>query len=116
VRLGTTPFDWVVYGLLIAQLATGVALAVRYPWGSSWFAAAAAPYLWSLARLQPDVAVAGAMPLLVRAHIVGAWLLLAAFPFSRLVHILLVPIPYLWRAPQVIRWYGRPAVASGRKP
>jgi nitrate reductase gamma subunit len=116
VRLGTTPFDWIVYALLLAQLATGIALAMLYPVGSSWFAAAAAPYLWSLARLQPDVTVAAAMPLVVRLHIVGAWLLLAVFPFSRLVHVLSVPIPYLWRAPQVVRWYARPAVAQGRKP
>jgi nitrate reductase gamma subunit len=116
VRLGTTRFDWVVYALLLAQIGTGVALAVLYPVGSSWFAAAAAPYLWSLVGLQPDVTLAAAMPLLVRAHIVGAWLLLAVFPFSRLVHVLVVPVPYLWRAPQVVRWYGRPAVASGRKP
>ena len=116
VRLGTTRRDWVVCALLLVQIGTGVALAVLYPWGSSWFAAAAAPYLWSLVRLQPDVTLAAAMPVLVRIHIVGAWLLLAVFPFSRLVHLLVVPIPYLWRAPQVIRWYERPAVASGRKP
>jgi nitrate reductase gamma subunit len=116
VRLGTSRLDWLVYALLFAQLATGVGLAMRYPWGSSWFAAAAAPYLWSLTRLQPDVTRVAAMPLLVRAHIVGAWLLLAVFPFSRLVHILVVPNPYLWRAPQVIRWYDHPAEASGRKP
>jgi nitrate reductase gamma subunit len=115
VRRATTALDWIVYAMLLAQLATGVSLAVRYPWGASWFAAAAAPYLWSLVRLQPDVTFAAAMPLLVRLHIVGAWLLLAVFPFSRLVHIVVVPIPYLWRAPQVVRWYGRPAVASGRK-
>jgi nitrate reductase gamma subunit len=116
VRLGTSRLDWVVYALLFAQIATGVALAVRYPYGSSWFAAAASPYLWSLLLLQPDVTLVAAMPLLVRAHIVGAWLLVALFPFSRLVHVLVVPIPYLWRAPQVVRWHGRPAVASGRKP
>jgi nitrate reductase gamma subunit len=116
VRLGTGWLDWVVYVLLLAQIATGVALAVRYPAGSSWFAAAASPDLWSLARLQPDVTLAAAMPLLVRAHIVGAWLLVAVFPFSRLVHVLAVPIPYLWRRPQVVRWYERPAVAAGRKP
>lgn len=116
VRLGTSWLDWVLYALLLAQIGTGVALAVLYPWGSSWFAAAAAPYLWSLVRLQPDVTLVAAMPLLVRAHIVGAWLLVAVFPFSRLVHIVSVPNPYFWRAPQVIRWYGRPAVATGRKP
>lgn len=115
VRLGTSRLDWIVYALLLAQIGTGVSLAVRYPWGSSWFAAAASPYLWSLARLQPDATLVAAMPLLVRVHIVGAWLLLAVFPFSRLVHILLVPNPYLWRAPQVVRWYSRPAVASERK-
>jgi nitrate reductase gamma subunit len=91
-------------------------VAIRYPFGSSWFAAAATPYLWSLARLQPDVTLVAAMPLLVRLHIIGAWMLVAVFPFSRLVHILAVPNPYLWRPPQVVRWYGRPAVMSGRKP
>jgi nitrate reductase gamma subunit len=55
------------------------------------------------------------MPLLARLHIGGTWLLLAVFPFSRLVHILVVPNPYLWRAPQVVRWYARPAAAAGRK-
>lgn len=116
VRHVTTRFDAVLYAVLLAQLATGVVLAVRYPWGSSWFAAAAVPYLWSLLRLQPDVTLVTAMPLLVRAHIVGAWLLLALFPFSRLVHFLVIPNPYLWRAPQVVRWYSRPAAAPGRKP
>lgn len=114
VRLGTGWLDWVVYALLFAQIATGVLLAVRYPWGSSWFAAAATPYLWSLVSLQPDAALVAAMPWLARLHVAGTWLLLAVFPFSRLVHILVVPNPYLWRAPQVVRWYARPATA-GRK-
>ncbi|MFQ6610595.1 MAG: respiratory nitrate reductase subunit gamma [Fidelibacterota bacterium] len=26
------------------------------------------------------------------------------FPFSRLVHVLVVPNPYLWRRPQLVRW------------
>ncbi len=116
VRDLTSAVDWILYALLLGQLALGVLLAVRYPWGSSWFAAAAVPYLWSLLRLQPDVSLLTAMPLLVRAHVVGAWLLLALFPFTRLVHLLVVPNPYLWRRPQVVRWSSRPAVASGRKP
>jgi nitrate reductase gamma subunit len=116
VRQGTGWFDWFVYAVLLAQIATGVLLAVLYPWGSSWFAAAATPYLRSLFTLQPDVTLAAAMPLLARLHIGGTWLLLAIFPFSRLVHILVVPNPYLWRAPQVVRWYARPAAVAGRKP
>jgi len=46
-------------------------------------------------------------------HIINAFLLIGLFPFTRLVHILVVPNPYLWRSPQVVRWYGsRPAVRS----
>jgi len=32
--------------------------------------------------------------------------LIGFFPFTRLVHILVVPNPYLWRRTQVVRWYG----------
>jgi nitrate reductase gamma subunit len=46
------------------------------------------------------------MPWLVKFHIIGAYVVLAAFPFTRLVHILVVPNQYLWRKPQVVRWYG----------
>jgi nitrate reductase gamma subunit len=109
VRRTTGAFDWIVYALLVATLATGVWIAVRQTWGSSWFAAAAAPYLWSLVLLQPDVTLAAAMPLAAQLHLTGAFVLLALFPFSRLVHILVVPNPYLWRPPQVVRWYARPA-------
>jgi nitrate reductase gamma subunit len=115
LRRGTHTVDWIVYALLLWQLASGLALAVAYPWGSSWYATAAAPYLWSLVRLQPDATLVSALPLLARAHVAGTWMLLGFFAFSRLVHIVVVPNPYLWRAPQVVRWYRRPALAEGRK-
>ena len=35
-----------------------------------------------------------------------AWLIVAAFPFTRLVHALVAPTMYLWRKPEVVRWYG----------
>lgn len=114
VRRLTTPFDWIVLLLLFAQLATGVGVAIAYSWGSSWYAGVAAPYLWSIVRLRPDPAAIVALPLAVKAHVVGAWLLVALFPFSRLVHVLNVPMPYLWRRPQVVRWY-RPRVLSAEK-
>ena len=115
LRRGTRPLDWIMYAVLAVQLATGVALAVAYPWGSSWFAAAASPYLWALITLRPDMSTVAAMPLLARVHVAGTWLLLALFAFSRLVHVIAVPNAYLWRAPQVIRWHRHPAVAAGRK-
>jgi nitrate reductase gamma subunit len=107
VKLVTSPADWVVYVLLLVQVVSGVLVAVFHPWGSSWFAAALTPYLWSLLLLNPDIAAVSVMPLLAKLHIVNAFLLIGFFPFSRLVHILVVPNPYLWRKPQVVRWYRR---------
>jgi nitrate reductase gamma subunit len=109
VRVVTTASDWILYGLLLVQVASGVFVAVFYPWGSSWFAASAAPYLWSLILLNPDISYVAALPDPVKLHIVCAFLLIGFFPFTRLVHILVVPNPYLWRKPQVVRWYRRPA-------
>jgi nitrate reductase gamma subunit len=115
VRRTTAVGDWMVLVVLLAQLASGVGVAVAYSWGSSWFAAVAAPYLWSLLRLRPDVAAISAMPVAVKAHVVGAFLLLGVFPFSRLVHVFNVPLPYLWRRPQIVRWYGHRPAALGKR-
>jgi nitrate reductase gamma subunit len=57
--------------------------------------------------LNPNLAAVSAMPFLVKFHIVNAYLVIGYFPFTRLVHVLVVPNPYLWRKPQVVRWYGR---------
>jgi nitrate reductase gamma subunit len=100
--------DWVIFALLMVQLLTGIEVALRYPWGSSWFAASATPYLWSLLNLNPDISYIAPMPFSVKLHIVNAYVLILLFPFTRLVHILVVPNPYLWRKPQVVRWYRRP--------
>lgn len=118
LRRVTPLSDWVLLGMLLAQIVLGVLVAIFHPWGSSWFAASLSPYLWSLATLAPDLAFVGPMPLLVKAHIVGGFLLVAYFPFTRLVHLLVAPIPYLWRKPQVVRWYGRPTnlARGGRLP
>ena len=107
VKVVTSTLDWVVYTLLFVQVVGGVLVAILHPWGSSWFAAATTPYLRSLVKLSPDLVAVGAMPWLVKLHIVNAWLLIALFPFSRLVHVLVAPNPYLWRRPQVVRWYRR---------
>lgn len=107
VKVVTSVSDWVLYVLLMVQVASGVYVAVLHPWGSSWFAAAMAPYLWSLVTLNPDLATVAALPLAVKLHIVNAYLVIGFFPFTRLVHILVVPNPYLWRKPQVVRWYHR---------
>ena len=112
VKVVTSWADWVVLTMLAFQVVTGVYVAIAYPWGSSWFAAIATPYLWSLVLFAPDLVAVSAFPLWVKLHIIGAFTMILFFPFTRLVHILVVPNPYLWRRPQVVRWYRRPAPAS----
>jgi nitrate reductase gamma subunit len=109
VRIVTSTSDWIVYALLLSQVATGIHVAVAVPWGSSWFAASVAPYLWSLVELKPDISYIAPLPVMVKVHIINAYLLIGFFPFTRLVHILVVPNPYLWRKPQVVRWNRRTA-------
>lgn len=106
IRVVTSIADWILLGMLTLQISTGVLVAMFYGWGSSWFASSAAPYIWSIFTLSPDVSYITAMPWMVKLHIIGAYVIFASFPFTRLVHILVVPNQYLWRKPQVVRWYG----------
>ena len=112
VRQVTNVFDWIVLTLLLVQVVSGVYVAVFHPWGSAWFAAAVSPYLWSLVRLSPALGFVTMMPLGVKLHIVMAYVIIGIAPFTRLVHILVVPNPYLWRRPQVVRWYRAPKEVS----
>jgi nitrate reductase gamma subunit len=107
VRVVTSRVDVILYFLLLTQLLSGVAVAIFHPWGSSWFATSMTPYLWSVVKFQPDVSFVIGLPWLVKLHVINAFALILIFPFTRLVHVLVVPNPYLWRKPQVVRWYGR---------
>lgn len=111
VNVVTSKADWILYAMLFVQVFSGVYVAVFDRWGSSWFAASASPYFWSLLKLNPEISVIAAMPFMVKVHIVNAFLVIAFFPFTRLVHILVVPNQYLFRRRQVVRWYRRPRLA-----
>lgn len=106
IRMVTSPADWVLFGIFVVQIVSGLFVAVFHGWGSSWFASIATPYLWSLITLDPDISFVTALPWMVKLHIVCAYVMIAFFPFTRLVHALVVPNPYLWRKAQVVRWYG----------
>jgi nitrate reductase gamma subunit len=110
-RIVTSRMDWVLLVLLVFQSVTGIGIAIFYPWGTSWYAASMAPYLLSIFKFQPDITFLATLPLLAKLHIVNAWLLVLVTTFTRLVHILVAPVPYLWRKPEVVRWYGKPGDA-----
>jgi nitrate reductase gamma subunit len=104
IQAVTSVMDLVVLTLLLGQIVIGMIVALQYHWGAVWATTTATPYVWSLATLQPDVSFVADLPPLMKAHIVGAWLLILLIPFSRLIHIFTVPLEYLFRPPQKVVW------------
>lgn len=104
IRVVTSIMDIVVLLVLLLQVVLGVYVALFYRWGSSWYAASAVPYLRSLFLLQPDLKMIAPLPTAVKMHIVNAFVFVAIVPFSRLVHMLVPPIHYLWRPYQIVIW------------
>jgi nitrate reductase gamma subunit len=104
VAIVTSQTDWVLNILLLIQIITGIGIAVFMSWGSSWYASSAAPYLWSLVKLSPEIAYISPMPFFVKLHTVSAFIIVLIFPFTRLVHILVTPLHYFARQIQVVRW------------
>jgi len=104
IQAVTSVMDLIVIGLLLLQVGLGAAIAVHCKWGSSWCSGTTTPYLWSIVTFQPDISYISDLPLLVKAHIVGAWLFIFVIPFSRLLHMFAVPVEYLFRPPQNVVW------------
>ncbi len=103
----TTGMDALVLFLLLVQVIAGISIALFSRWGSWWYLSNAVPYLWSLVTFTPQISYAQTLPFAAQVHIVNAFLLVAVFPFSRLVHIFTLPITYLWRPYQTVVWNRR---------
>ncbi len=104
VRSVTTPADWLLLALLLVQVVLGFWVALFFRWGADWYLHTAVPWIVSLVKLQPEVATVTTLPWVVKLHILGGFLLIAVFPFTRLVHAVIWPITYLWRPYQVVVW------------
>lgn len=104
IRSVTQPMDVIIEVVLLAQTVLGLWTAYAFRWGSSWFAASLTPYLKSIFFLQPDASAIIAMPWTIKYHVVGAFLIIALIPFTRLVHVLVVPLHYLIRPYQRVIW------------
>ncbi len=104
VRAVSTGMDYVVLLLLVVQLASGLWTAASYRFGSMWFAGVMTPYLWSILTLRPRPELLADMAWPIQLHVAGFFVLLAVFPFTRLVHILTLPLGYLVRPWQIVVW------------
>lgn len=115
LRVVTTTMDVMVLTLLLLQVLLGLITAIHYRWGAVWSLETTTRYLWSLASLQPDISSIKALPLIVRLHITGAWLLLLLIPFSRLIHIFSLPLGFFFRPPQKVVWNNTRQAYRGEK-
>jgi nitrate reductase gamma subunit len=102
VQAVTSTMDYVVLALLLVSVISGVATATLYRFGSYWFTAIFAPYLRSIFTLQPLPAMLAPLPWIIKLHALNFFILLAVFPFSRLVHIITYPLGYLFRPWQIV--------------
>lgn len=107
IREVTSFMDVVLLCLLSLQVFSGLWTAIFYRWGSSWYAGVGVPYLRSLVKLNPDIALISPLPFWVQTHIVCAFLFIALIPFTRLVHFLSIPFGYFTRPYQVVVWNRR---------
>jgi len=105
IRTVTSKMDMFLLALLLLQTITGLLIAYSSRWGSSWFAAVLTPYLWSIFALNPDITAVSMTSWYIKTHIAGAFVLFLIIPFTRLIHLLVYPLPYLWRPYQVVMWY-----------
>ncbi len=107
----TSPMDLVVLVVLAIQIVTGLWIAVGYRWGSYWGTAVLVPYMRSILTLSPDASYVEPLPFLIQLHVFTFWIFVSVFAFSRLVHIITLPLGYLLRPWQrVIRNADEPGV------
>ena len=104
LRKVTSYNDVLVYSLLSFQCITGLYIALYLRWGTAWYVQVAVPYLWSVLTFRPDVQLMAQVNIWVQLHVLGSFTLFAVFAFTRLMHVLVAPVPYLWRRTQLVIW------------
>jgi nitrate reductase gamma subunit len=109
----TSPMDVIVLIFLLVSMVTGVLVATLYRFGTFWFTAIFTPYLASLFTFQPNLGLIAPLPWLIKLHVINFFILLAVFPFSRLVHIFTYPVGYLIRPWQLVVWNRKPRPTQG---
>lgn len=102
IRVVTTPMDWILLVVLLVQVALGFWVSLVYRWGADWYVHTAVPWLLSLVRFHPEIQYVSSLPWVVKLHMLNGFLVIALFPFSRLVHLVAFPFWYIWRPYQLV--------------
>ena len=104
VRVTTSRSDLVLYPVLAATIVFGM---LATAWGTAVdhyaYRETVSPWFRGIFTLQPHESLMANASFIFQAHALSAWLLVAVWPFTRLVHAWSVPIAYLGRAPILYR-------------
>jgi nitrate reductase gamma subunit len=105
VRAATPRNDLVMYPLLLVTLLTCMAATFgdNLLFGEYHYRETVSPWFRGVLTFDPDPDLMAGAPFLFQAHAVSAWLLFAAWPFTRLVHAWSIPLTYLGRSWIVFR-------------
>lgn len=105
VAMVTSPMDVVMYLFLAGSLILGTIAVVQFQvLGAGYdYRGSVSPWTRSLLLFQPDVSLMAGVPLMFQLHVLTSTGLFLIWPYTRLVHVLSVPIGYLFRPYVVYR-------------
>jgi nitrate reductase gamma subunit len=95
----TTRNDKVMYVLLVGTIVLGLGTTVlgNLTGDPHDYRETVSPWFRSIFAFQPEPALMVQAPLGFQLHALAAWVLVAFWPFSRLVHVFSMPLGYLTR-------------------
>lgn len=113
----TTRNDKGMYVLLVAALVAGLVTTVlgNVTGHPHDYRLTVAPYFRSIFYLHPHVDLITKAPIGFQIHVMIAWALFGAWPFTRLVHVFSAPLGYLTRPYIVYRSRATPAAQPTRR-
>jgi nitrate reductase gamma subunit len=113
VRRNGQPVDLAVDLLLLAVIAFGMGETIGWQLGVGEYAYRETVSVWfrELFALRPDASLMSGAPGIYQAHTLASLMLLALWPFSRLVHVWTVPVQYVARRAHIL-YRSSPATSS----
>lgn len=105
VARATTVMDIVMYVFLVGSLALGTLAVIQFQvLGEGYdYRGSVSPWIRSVLLFQPDASLMAGVPLAFQLHVLCSTALFLIWPYTRLVHVLSVPVMYLFRPYVVYR-------------
>lgn len=105
IRIVTTRMDWVLYFLLTVEIGIGMWQTVAINVFGQGYEYRGTVSIWfrDIFLLRPDAEIMASAPAIYAWHAVIAFLIIAIWPFTRLVHVWSIPVAYVARPYVVYR-------------